>query len=68
MMEPINQTAKQQQNNRKRKRRKKEENIMVEAAVWPTESHSLSFRSFIFSCKCSLLLVIRLGLWLLPHY
>lgn len=42
----------------------------MEAVVWPIESHSLPFSSFIFTCKCSLPRVISLaqGLWFLLHH
>lgn len=33
----------------------KKKNLVMEAVVWPGESHSLPFSPYIFTCKCSLL-------------
>ena len=49
---------------------KEKENLVVEAVVCHSESHSILFCPHFFACKCSLQWVISLvqGLWLLLHY
>lgn len=49
---------------------KNNKNLSMEAVVWSSESHSIPFNSYIFTCKYSLHWVIDLvwGPWLLELY